>query len=1700
MKELDEYRQRARTAREDQFRIEENLQRRRNLLRHKRDQLARVLRLGKAGSNQERILRDEINALEKEIENDTRSAQALKGATAQLLEEPVLEPQPWELIEGLSDSLPFLLLPIRIETRFMTVERRQELWVRIFPDDIAVHTHEGNLTAEDVQAGKIYWQESWRAQQEPSGEKRQSIEKGAWRVLAQAFGGSRAAWIRDRTRPINLLDATTVDELKFPEFPQDSLSTESWSKAPRTKIMPDRFVVMGFLGENEVFRQVGNSIPNPLIIGPDPQAAEAQFRQQDGELLVGDDIAWIYDFKKAVEIGMGMQIELPTLVAARGLSKLLVLGLRLSTDEKESQALVEELLENHSYSLDGLSFVPQGTPTNNTDRQGSGFSSVDPAAETSFALETNDVPFEPVDDRLQKRDGQRLVESLGLDYVPPEAPNGESQGMRLGIGHTPLQRIENADRGDVRDALLMNRALWSGTLGYYIEEMLNLDLTNIGKVRSFFVDNVTGRGPLPAIRAGTQPYGMLLTSDFSMWKWSRELDGEDLTVLNELYAQMRTLETTMAGLIQGVARVGAAGDPYDNLLKTLGLQASSVEFYRRRAVGSDYLWNYRAFTQDEPFTLQGLRERIRMMKRWGDRAEALAPEVGIGPASLPNIFRLVFFQRQDLINDPVVDDIAVDELEKLSETKKLRSIYKVTNPQHLEESIVTNYIGWLGWSPYPVIKNETFLNLAEEEQPIPRPLLYRLLRASLLQALHNAALSLYHELGLVSLQALREVELNILEAARTVTRWEFMDADISEVMSKVSNKSQRVAEFLLSEEGLGLPEVKDLRETLMSIRAMADLSTAQLERAFAEHIDLCSYRLDAWQSGCFNRRLQQQRFPSGNGETFEKRVQGLYLGAFGWVEDLRPAPQMAPADPSSIPTSLHDPQRDGALFEQPDNAGFIHGPSLNHAVTAAVLRSAYLTHFDPAHPEKMAVDLSSERVRLALSFLEGVRNGQELGALLGYQFERGLHDRHKAPSLNQYIPFFREQYPLVADKITEDQDGEQIEMKEARNVFDGYALVEAAFLKDPKLEYPYDVKGLPDIETPDIQEKAHIVAIQAEVNRMAESLDAIADLALAEGVYQVAQGNFDRAGAMLKAMTQGESPPDPEIVRTPRSGATITQRVVLHLPSGTAANPSPRAAIEPGLNRWLREQLPSMDRISYAVSLAGGTLEEQNLAGQGLWPIDLVYMIGDDLNGETTELESRIAFQNRVAGHDDHLEVRIDFMAEPSDPKSITLFELLPLLRALRRLVTSSRPLAAVDYQLPSETPVNLAENPDPLGIILEELKCAQELESRVDVELDPEVPESFASAVNALTAAIPPAEADRPPDTGQANAAKLRTALRRLSNFGVPDAVPRSAFGPSDEAKSTLTHQAVNIHAVVSRSLEAAKASKKAADDALAAAAASERMAAENLGNPEALKTAVETTLSSVEESIAHYRSAAQAIFGPAFNLIPTFSLKNQAELQAAKDFRDAGPPNNLTRHHRENPFLVDDWVEGAARVQSGLSNLETINILAESFGKTTQPKPIQLPFRDTDHWVAVEYPEGFLPQGEFLSILQVLPTSGFQPAGRQSGLVIDEWIETIPSKSETTGIAFHFNQPNSEPPQVCLLAVTPEVTGSWTWDKLVGILHDTLKRAKQRAVEPEQLGDAPDKPYGHLLPAIIAPVAARPSATITTDLIHQTSVPSED
>ena len=170
---------------------------------------------------------------------------------------------------------------------------------------------------------------------------------------------------------------------------------------------------------------------------------------------------------------------------------------------------------------------------------------------------------------------------------------------------------------------------------------------------------------------------------------------------------------------------------------------------------------------------------------------------------------------------------------------------------------------------------------------------------------------------------------------------------------------------------------------------------------------------------------------------------GLYLGAYAWLEDLRPNQQkLSPVQlTSDLATTFQRPQ-DPPLQYDPVNSGYIHAPSLNHAAAAAILKNAYKVNASPTNPDAMAVNLSSDRVRRAMEILEGIRNGQTLAALLGYFFERGLHDDHNLAEVDKFIYPLRQAFPLVANKLksTVPADPTDITLLEARNVIDGESL------------------------------------------------------------------------------------------------------------------------------------------------------------------------------------------------------------------------------------------------------------------------------------------------------------------------------------------------------------------------------------------------------------------------------------------------------------------------------------------------------------------------------------------------------------------------------------------------------------------------------------------------------------------------------------
>jgi hypothetical protein len=180
--------------------------------------------------------------------------------------------------------------------------------------------------------------------------------------------------------------------------------------------------------------------------------------------------------------------------------------------------------------------------------------------------------------------------------------------------------------------------------------------------------------------------------------------------------------------------------------------------------------------------------------------------------------------------------------------------------------------------------------------------------------------------------------------------------------------------------------------------------------------------------------------------------------------------------------------------------------------------------------------------------------------------------------------------------------------------------------------------------------------------------------------------------------------------------------------------------------------------------------------------------------------------------------------------------------------------------------------------------------------------------------------------------------------------------------------------------------------------------------------------------------------------------------------------------------PFAADEWMQKLAPVRPGLAKWDEVRTIYELYHDDQLTiAPVQLPYRKNDSWLAVDFPEKNADDTPFNIIHDTLSVvihgePAFATTSAQCGILVDEWTEVVSGKEALTGITFNYNQPDAMPPQALLLAVSPIEAGAWSWDSLVGILNDTLLRAKLRAVEPQLLDTLQRPDTGVLLPAILS------------------------
>ena len=1513
---------------------------------------------------------------------------------------------PSRLVESLDGKHPIALLPMRIETRYVPVGRPDRLRIRVYPDDINTIDHTATPTAGERQAAMDWWDARFAHDDDEAAR--------ILRDLSNAFGRGRATWVVRALTPDNPIPVG--DAVDVPHFPETDV-IDARAKSTRAVLLPDRWCAIGYAaGRREVFRVWGKRIPDELLLSPDWLATDKP------EAILSGDRAWMVDFDAA--LANGMAIEVPQSVvdtagfvrrrfnlATDLLERLVVVGLEWTKTAEDSAAELADLFGAHRDS-GGFGFAPLGTPTNNTEAAPSGYSQGD-----------EHTPPEPAD-AAHATELDALQLCTWAFGIAPEA--------------LPADNIANAHLAEQRTALHMLNALWRGTFGHYLIELWNppldegsriLKTSTVYNLRRYAVSYLRPGGPLPLVRVGKQPYGILPMVG------KRFVDPGNLAI-----------ET-------GIGKILAVLRPMWELAEAKVPLLKDGDVAKAKDAMQTSPWSQAAFYRDKDSTAVCMKPSPFADAQQPSRnalVQQVLAAVGVSQYWFAHIYSCSDFRP----DPPYAPGYLAGVPWVLADTKDP----KVEAPGETFFPDAGNYLKAIATASL----NATTSGAAKLYENQSGPALLQALAAYSVQEESGDAVTGYalgsNAVGKVA--SLATSRMPYVEAAleneamfTVQTPKELAQVAIPAVSGKAT-LGEHVSNALTSQAFAPAPSfaheaatalfdavsrlaipTRNLGAVKVSLDYLSGRPVGELNVAFRTTLDAFSYRLDAWITARANRRLEQMR---------DSTATGVYIGGFAFVENLQ-------AD------------------LRPDSEGYLLAPSLGQAASASILRSGFL-----ANHESGAFDiaLDSRRTRRALDLLQGLSRDQPLAALYGYRIERGLRDA----LLGKFIWPLRLAYPWrPAGAAPSDEPKEAIG---ARDVVDGVALLEAWELgpNAVRARLATTLTGLAQpAPAPTDAEWATVGTIVADALDLADS---VSDLLLAEGMHQIVLGNLDRSAAAMAIVDKQSLPFEPQVNRTPRGGASYTQRLAAICAPGAAGWPvDRRATAEPAVNGWLAAMLGDPDRYRFVARVHRGIDDARNpivdavpvvvgWAALGLSPLSAVLLAtaaaaprvsGSSETGFRATLVSALSAllvdPDSVTG--------LDIQQEGDAPDTLGLGHFEAFATSLKTLLDKARPLTRKDLVQQDDTieAAHAAAQPDQgewSGVDLDEL------EARAKALID-----DFA----AVTAAI----------TASANADAFLAAMGNAIDFLPPSTWPSQVLAIDAAGADPLGREA---------RADDARAAMKPVIDAKTA----------TVTDPPALLPgqAAATFGQDVKAAIDRI----QSLLGKDFPVLPRCSLGAYATEFSASLADQAA----LTV---DDPWRINGWLTQIARVRDGADRFATALSAHETLVDVVQAgdfKLVQFPHRAGQAWAALpeawveddgvapdptqvpeelqDYVASGKPYKDIQRVAPHLTIALHAPAGLDAladdttiaGLVCDEWPELIPDPYQTAGIGFHYDAPGARPPQTIVLALPPKLgQPAWTFDDLMDVIHETFDLAKLRGVRPRDLGSG----LGALLPGSYLPHA---------------------
>jgi hypothetical protein len=730
-------------------------------------------------------------------------------------------------VTAMDGRVPFVMLPVRIETRFAS--DASSLRIRIFPDDIHIDSHVRGLTEAEIELGRWYWERRW---EQPGNE---AQAEAAWKRVIERRRPARARYLVDVMRP-----PEPVGHVSGPTFPELDPRPPGPGRAPVAVALPERWAAIGLRrsspgGElTELFRVWSARVHDDLPVAPDMDVGASA--DDDGE----DGLEWMRDPDLAESMGMLVEVtdaDLPSgQRLADGIDRLMVAGADWTRSPDEAAAELDELFGAH-YQEGHLSYMGLGTPTNDTG---------------AAAGEVAERPGEPA-----------IVPDDATDSSPDEHSGAARLLAATGLSASALRRAPGAAAQENRWASALVDAVWEATAGYFLGELLDPVVADghIEALRTHAAEHLHPGGPLPLLRIDRQPYGVLPVVAPNRL----ELNGD--VVLSGLQRTLGVVRRIISPGVRSVPRLDTAADR-DDLADVL------VELLQRTPVA----WSLRARTLHDPvirfITMQDWTERITLQKRvrnvvleqLGVPTTPRLDELAIDPRSRP--LRLPFVRKGDAgtaylaeIATAVRADDPHRQLRlRQSSVTVLEALLAFAAVQEIERAATDTIRGHL------LEHNEG----GEHDQAL-NALAKRGVRTPTLLRVEERAADGQRNQVLADFSSGRDLSNRVI-------------ADITGTATVEQSVARRLATIiddgrLKTVIGTAGDPHRQLARFTAALDVLSESPLDELEWAFRGVLDCFATRVDAWATSLASKRLADHRAVA---------PAGAHIGCFGWVEDLRP--------------------------------------------------------------------------------------------------------------------------------------------------------------------------------------------------------------------------------------------------------------------------------------------------------------------------------------------------------------------------------------------------------------------------------------------------------------------------------------------------------------------------------------------------------------------------------------------------------------------------------------------------------------------------------------------------------------------------------------------------------------------------------------------------------------------------------------------